>query len=414
MRRFQARHAAVQQIMLRCRRSLRITDDRLQDRSRYPCWWFGDAALAHFPRQPPEAVSRPRLGADLLSGDAAAPVPEAGDSVTDPIVVTSDDFRFFARRQAGGDRHQRHRRAWSLRAATRRRRDDRRRQDRAADRMARTAWCWRSPPTIWFPTPPLFRRRLPDGGERRRRRLHRHLRHRADRAAHQLWLYQPGRRRSASPRARKVAAFVEKPDPHHRRGLCLAEGYLWNSGNFIFPAALMIAEAEKFEPEIAAAAPPPWPAPRRISALSASRRPPSWRRRPKSIDYAVLERTDRAAVVEGRFPLVGYRQLGRGARARPLPARERQCHLRSGVAARQPQRLRPFEGAAGHRHRPRRLHRHRLRRRHPGDAHGPQPGREDAGRRPQEGKAATRPTSTSRSTGPGAPTRPSAAASASM
>ena len=40
--------------------------------------------------------------------------------------------------------------------------------------------------------------------------------------------------------ARRVAAFVEKPDALLSER-CLAEGYLWNSGNFIFDAATMRA-----------------------------------------------------------------------------------------------------------------------------------------------------------------------------
>ena len=49
----------------------------------------------------------------------------------------------------------------------------------------------------------------------------------------------------------------------------------------------------------------------------------------KSIDYAVMEKTDRAAVVAGQFPLVGYRQLGCAVRHHTARLR-RQCAARPG------------------------------------------------------------------------------------
>ena len=52
--------------------------------------------------------------------------------------------------------------------------------------------------------------------------------------------------------ARKVEAFVEKPDVETANRY-IAEGYLWNSGNFVFPAELMRSEIASFEPEMAAA-----------------------------------------------------------------------------------------------------------------------------------------------------------------
>ncbi|MBN8997821.1 MAG: mannose-1-phosphate guanylyltransferase/mannose-6-phosphate isomerase, partial [Rhizobiales bacterium] len=98
----------------------------------------------------------------------------------------------------------------------------------------------------------------------------------------------------------RVASFVEKPD-HETAERYLAGGYLWNSGNFIFPASLMLAEAARFEPDILAGV---------DAALAASKLDLDFVRLgreafltipPKSIDYAVLERTDKAAVIEGRF-----------------------------------------------------------------------------------------------------------------
>ncbi|MDB5600524.1 MAG: GDP-mannose 1-phosphate guanylyltransferase [Xanthobacteraceae bacterium] len=99
---------------------------------------------------------------------------------------------------------------------------------------------------------------------------------------------------------RAVSAFVEKPDAA-TAARYVAEGYLWNSGNFLFRADTLLAELARFEPEIAQAA--------EDAVAGASddlgfRRldPDAFARAPqKSIDYAVMEKTDRAAVVEGRF-----------------------------------------------------------------------------------------------------------------
>ena len=44
-----------------------------------------------------------------------------------------------------------------------------------------------------------------------------------------------------------VDAFVEKPDATTATRY-VAEGYLWNSGNFLFHAATMLREIEQFEP----------------------------------------------------------------------------------------------------------------------------------------------------------------------
>jgi mannose-1-phosphate guanylyltransferase/mannose-6-phosphate isomerase len=95
---------------------------------------------------------------------------------------------------------------------------------------------------------------------------------------------------------RKVDAFVEKPDEATAKRY-IAEGYLWNSGNFIFRADLMKAEVARFEPAIAEAAVKTVEGAKRDlqfllldeAALAAAPR--------KSIDYAVMEHTKDVAVV---------------------------------------------------------------------------------------------------------------------
>ncbi len=97
-----------------------------------------------------------------------------------------------------------------------------------------------------------------------------------------------------------VKSFVEKPDAVTAARYVL-DGYLWNSGNFLFRADVLLAEIKRLEPEMAEA----------IEAAVAKAKtdlgflrldPDSFARAPqKSIDYAVMEKTDRAAVVAGDF-----------------------------------------------------------------------------------------------------------------
>jgi mannose-1-phosphate guanylyltransferase / mannose-6-phosphate isomerase len=103
-----------------------------------------------------------------------------------------------------------------------------------------------------------------------------------------------------------VDQFVEKPDAttaeHYVR-----EGYLWNSGNFMFRANLLLAEYEKFEPQSYAAI---------VAAVEHAGEDLGFvtlqneafaRAGAKSIDYAVMERTRRAAVMP---VLYGWSDVG--------------------------------------------------------------------------------------------------------
>ena len=93
-----------------------------------------------------------------------------------------------------------------------------------------------------------------------------------------------------------VDGFVEKPDATTAE-IYVGEKYLWNSGNFVFQAETMLQELSRFEPKILAAA---------KAAVGGVERDLDFLRLPlkafssaprKSIDFAVMERTDRAAVV---------------------------------------------------------------------------------------------------------------------
>jgi mannose-1-phosphate guanylyltransferase/mannose-6-phosphate isomerase len=97
-----------------------------------------------------------------------------------------------------------------------------------------------------------------------------------------------------------VAAFVEKPDAA-TAATYVAQNYLWNSGNFLFRADALLAELKRFEPAMAEAVEAAVAAAAtdlgfvRLDEQAFGRAPQ------KSIDYAVMEKTERAAVVEGRF-----------------------------------------------------------------------------------------------------------------
>jgi mannose-1-phosphate guanylyltransferase/mannose-6-phosphate isomerase len=93
-----------------------------------------------------------------------------------------------------------------------------------------------------------------------------------------------------------VEAFVEKPDAATAAGY-VADRYLWNSGNFLFHAATMLGEIERFEPAMAEAAKAAVGGLTRDLDFLRLAAEPFARAPKKSIDYAVMEHTKLAAVV---------------------------------------------------------------------------------------------------------------------
>ena len=106
-----------------------------------------------------------------------------------------------------------------------------------------------------------------------------------------------GRSDSGDQGVRRVLRFVEKPDAATARQYLDAGGYYWNSGMFLFRASRYLAELERFRPDILAAVRAAFETAQRDGdfirldedAFAAS---PS-----DSIDYAVMEKTDRAMVL---------------------------------------------------------------------------------------------------------------------
>ncbi|OAI01088.1 mannose-1-phosphate guanylyltransferase/mannose-6-phosphate isomerase [Methylomonas methanica] len=97
--------------------------------------------------------------------------------------------------------------------------------------------------------------------------------------------------------AYKVAAFVEKPDLQTAQRYLESGEYFWNSGMFAFKAGCFLRELEKYNPEMLEVC---------REALRAAKPDLDFVRLDKqifstcpsdSIDYAVMEKTDRAVVI---------------------------------------------------------------------------------------------------------------------
>jgi mannose-1-phosphate guanylyltransferase/mannose-6-phosphate isomerase len=115
-----------------------------------------------------------------------------------------------------------------------------------------------------------------------------------ERPATEYGYINPGEAVSGAVRA--VATFVEKPDLATAEQY-IRDGYLWNSGNFMFRAAVLLDEYRKFDAASVQVV---------ADAVANARRDLGFvildadafaAAKPISIDYAVMEKTTRAAVV---------------------------------------------------------------------------------------------------------------------
>jgi mannose-1-phosphate guanylyltransferase/mannose-6-phosphate isomerase len=106
---------------------------------------------------------------------------------------------------------------------------------------------------------------------------------------------------------RQVERFVEKPDLATAQAYVASGDYFWNSGMFLFRASRFLAELQRFAPAMVTAA---------TAALAGAKRDADFLRLDRaafeacpadSIDYAVMEKTDAAAVL----PInVGWSDVG--------------------------------------------------------------------------------------------------------
>ena len=93
-----------------------------------------------------------------------------------------------------------------------------------------------------------------------------------------------------------IEKFIEKPDAKTAERY-VKEGYLWNSGNFMFRAGLLLDEYNGFEPDSVAAVTAAVENAGADLGFVTLDKPSFARATAKSIDYAVMERTKRAAVM---------------------------------------------------------------------------------------------------------------------
>ncbi|MBY0338280.1 MAG: mannose-1-phosphate guanylyltransferase/mannose-6-phosphate isomerase [Acetobacteraceae bacterium] len=109
------------------------------------------------------------------------------------------------------------------------------------------------------------------------------------------------------PGVQEVARFVEKPDAATAEAFLAGGRHLWNSGMFVAAAGVMLDELDAHAPAVSAAA--------RAATRGATRDldfirldAAAFRRAPSiSVDYAVMERTGRAAVVPAS---IGWSDVG--------------------------------------------------------------------------------------------------------
>ncbi|WP_315763426.1 mannose-1-phosphate guanylyltransferase/mannose-6-phosphate isomerase [Bradyrhizobium sp. SZCCHNS2005] len=115
-----------------------------------------------------------------------------------------------------------------------------------------------------------------------------------ERAATEYGYICPGE--TVSGQVRAVKKFVEKPDqPTAER--YIRDGYLWNSGNFMFRAALLLDEYRKFDAASVQAVTDSVAKAGHDLGFIILDADGFAAAKPISIDYAVMEKTERAAVV---------------------------------------------------------------------------------------------------------------------
>jgi mannose-1-phosphate guanylyltransferase/mannose-6-phosphate isomerase len=96
---------------------------------------------------------------------------------------------------------------------------------------------------------------------------------------------------------RRVLRFVEKPDAATAQRYLDEGGYYWNSGMFLFRASRYLAELERFRPDILAAVRAAFERATRDGDFVRLDKDTFAACPPDSIDYAVMEKTDRAMVL---------------------------------------------------------------------------------------------------------------------
>jgi len=116
----------------------------------------------------------------------------------------------------------------------------------------------------------------------------------------------------------RVTRFVEKPNAQKASEYIAAGNYLWNSGMFCFKATTLLEQMEAWAPKLASSTRLCWEAMQSKSPTPSAEVIPAalFEAVPNiSIDYALMERSDRVAVVEGAF---AWNDIGSWAAVRDL------------------------------------------------------------------------------------------------
>ena len=112
---------------------------------------------------------------------------------------------------------------------------------------------------------------------------------------------------AAGSKARRVAAFVEKPNAATARRYVASKKYFWNAGIFVWRADVIDEEVRRHLPSLAAGL-DRMNKNRRRGVVPAAAVERVWADLPQvSIDYGVLEKSDRVAMVPASF---GWSDIG--------------------------------------------------------------------------------------------------------
>ena len=117
---------------------------------------------------------------------------------------------------------------------------------------------------------------------------------------------------------KKVSRFVEKPNLETAQQYLSAGNYLWNSGMFCFRADTLLEQMQTWTPKVASSVNMCWAQMHPQALLSTALEIPSapFEIVPNiSIDYALMERSDKVVVVEGNF---SWNDIGSWAAIRDL------------------------------------------------------------------------------------------------
>jgi mannose-1-phosphate guanylyltransferase/mannose-6-phosphate isomerase len=125
-----------------------------------------------------------------------------------------------------------------------------------------------------------------------------------------------------------VTSFVEKPDAETATRY-VADGYLWNSGNFMFRADVLLAEYRNIDPTSVDAVTRAVDQGQRDLAFLNLDKDAFESATPISIDYAVMEKTARAAVIPVSF---GWSDVGSWHAVWELSEKDEQGNAANGAA----------------------------------------------------------------------------------